>query len=392
MRSGVTRKRSFLPEIEELASTNVKGYQLCLWFAMYQERRGAIEARMLRDAFFNVFDLLSEGEDSLGKQVRWILGFQDKAIAYVDEIPPEKKTALEEGLGTQMPPEYYIALYQLLGFPESPYAPDKEELPEAQQRALCVCLLNGRITAHEFFSPMLDAIQTFDPAKIPHWEWSKTLGAYERHLQRRHGNPLFTPERQTVTAADVYQARVHDAQAHDVALKDLETIRKELREEELPYTWFEYLNDKRERIEAVQDRIGVMDRCGDDLKPLADRLREYVVGIIQDTVKEDPKRAQLIAEAEELVAQRRAFSSTDWVRQIRHPENVIPPEEVASALLTESPDTVTQIVLGLESDAKLRTALIHIRTGSLDVVRRASAAGQATPEMVEKLQILGVAL
>lgn len=168
-----------LPEIEELASTNVKAYQLCLWFAMYRSRRGAIEARMLRDAFFNVFDVLSEG-DEFGKQMRWLLDFQEKAVAYVDEIPADKKASVEAGLGTQMPPEYYIAMYQLLGFPESPYAPDKQELPEAQQRALAICLLNGRMAAQEFFTPMLDAIQAFDPAKIPHWEWSKTLGAYER--------------------------------------------------------------------------------------------------------------------------------------------------------------------------------------------------------------------
>lgn len=141
----------------------------------------------------------------------------------------------------------------------------------------------------------------------------------------------------------------------------------------------------------MQARIGVMDRCGDDLKPLADRLRGYVVGVIQDTLKGDPKRAQLIAEAEALEAQRRAAFSTDWVRQIGHPDKVIPPDEVISALLTESPETLTQIVLTLESDAKLRTPLLHARTGALDVVRKASSAGQATPEMVEKLQILGVA-
>src|SRR5258708_37213823 len=44
------------PEIEELASTNVKAYQLWLWFALYRQRRGVIEGRLLRGAFFHLFN------------------------------------------------------------------------------------------------------------------------------------------------------------------------------------------------------------------------------------------------------------------------------------------------------------------------------------------------
>ena len=383
---------SLLPEIEELSSTNVKAYQLCLWFAMYRRQRGAIEATMLRDSFIQLFGVVSPDTD-LGSQVRWLLDFQDKAMESVQDIPNEKKVAVDEAMGTEMPPEYYIAMYQLLAYPDSPYGPEKQDLREDQQRTLCVCLLNGNIRAREVFGPMLEAIKTFDPSKIPSWEWSTTMGAYERHLKRRNNNPLFSPARRAVTTTDVYQARLLDTKAHDQALEELDVIRQELRDTELPYTWFEYLDDKRQQIDAIQDRVAAMDRCGDDLKPLAERIRSTVVGIMQDVLKEnDPERAALIYEAEDLRARTKVVFASDWVQQIRHPDNIIPPEEVVPALLSEDVDSLAAIVKTMEQEEDLHESLAHTRTESLDVVRKARADGHELPGIEDKLRVLGIVL
>jgi hypothetical protein len=126
---------------------------LWLWFAIYQQRRGAIEATMLRDAFLQLFDALAPGTD-LGDQVRWLLDFQETSVREFAEYPPEKKAALDSAMGMEMPPEYYMAMYQLLAFPESPYRQGKADLPASQQRALSVCLLNAKMVAKEFFEPV----------------------------------------------------------------------------------------------------------------------------------------------------------------------------------------------------------------------------------------------
>jgi hypothetical protein len=381
-----------LPSLEELASTNAKAYQLWFWFAGYQQRRGTIEAVMLPEAFFHLFETSAPDTD-LSDQIRWLFDFQEKGLLAFEETPPDKKGAVDAAMGAEMPPEYYLAMYQLLGFPDSPYRDGKTELPEEQQRALSLCLLNARMVALKVFTPMLDAIITFDPARITSWRWSEPLGAHERHLQRRHDNPLFPPGRRRVTATDVFRARLLDAKAHVDAFDELEAIRKELRETELPRDWFSYLNAKREQIEDLQDRIWCMDQRGDDLKPMGERLRAFVVGTMLDTMKgHNAEGAAAIEEAEVLHAQRQAFFSSNFLRQLINRAPVIPPDEIVPALLCENESSLRVIVNGMEHDQALHESLAHARTGALDIVRAARATGAALPEIEHKLQILGVAL
>lgn len=46
-------------------------------------------------------------------------------------------------------------------------------------------------------------------------QWSEHPGRFERHLQRRLGNPLFSPARQNVSVAEVAEAVEKDKQEHD---------------------------------------------------------------------------------------------------------------------------------------------------------------------------------
>jgi hypothetical protein len=69
---------------------------------------------------------------------------------------------------------------------------------------------------------MIQAVD-FDAESLPNWKWSARPGAAERHLRRRHSNPLFPLHRQMVTAHDVHKARLAD----NLALED---IRNELSE------------------------------------------------------------------------------------------------------------------------------------------------------------------
>jgi hypothetical protein len=266
-------------------------------------------------------------------------------------------------------------------------------LPEAAQRALCVCLMNAKVKGLAIFQPMLEAIATFDAAQIPHWQWTQKIGAHERHLQRRSGNPLFSPARRTVTGADVFAARVRDADAYNEARDELEAIRLELRDEELPPAWFEYLNDKRERLVELRDRIADMGSAGRELRPLADKLKAHVVGIMRDTLaSSNPKGAAAIDEAEALQSAREALFAADWSRHIQHPEKIITADEVVPALLSEDAESLETIVESMEQEPDMRESLTHARTGALDIVRRALAEGHQLPGVKGKLEILGVAL
>jgi hypothetical protein len=57
----------------------------------------------------------------------------------------------------------------------------------------------------------------------------------------------------------------------------------------------------------------VMGRAGADIKPMADRVGNYVVGIMHDVLKQkDPKEAAIIEEAEALQAARQAMFAPEW--------------------------------------------------------------------------------
>jgi hypothetical protein len=253
------------PAIENLAEISVTGYQLLHWFIMYGQQRGTVEAVMLKDAFCHLF-VNADSSPDMESQIYWMLNFQQEAFNYYLNLGNDRKKPVVDGKEVELPQEYFIASYHLFGFPDSPYA--NEKALDGQERQLALCLAQGRFSMQSTFVPMQQAIQTFDAAKTPHWRWTKAIGAHERHLQRRQNNPLFSLGRRTVTGTDVYEARLRDAKAHSEALKEVEAIRQELQTTELPLTWFAYLNEKRERIEAVQNQIAAMDRCGDDLKPM----------------------------------------------------------------------------------------------------------------------------
>jgi hypothetical protein len=205
---------------------------------------------------------------------------------------------------------------------------------------------------------MQEAVQTFDAAKIPFWKWTLAIGAHERHLQRRHNNPLFEPTRRIVTGADVYGARLKDAKARADLIRDLDALRAELRATELPPAWFDYLNKMRVRAEAVVTRITMQGRATADQKLRADQTRAYIVGIMRDALAtKGEDQVVEIDEAEKLYAASQNMALIEWRNQVRHPEEIIPPQEVIPALLSEDLGSLRAIVNEMEVQPTFRDAL-----------------------------------
>jgi hypothetical protein len=386
-----TARANLASAIEELAETSVTGYQLLLWFVLYGKRHGSIESLMLKDAFCHLFSELDSASD-MESQVHWMLNFQEEAINYYINLGDDKKKSMVNGKELELPQEYFIASYHLLGFPDSPYANGNVPL-DGQEGQLAMCLAQGRFSMQSIFIPMQEAVQTFDAAKIPFWKWTVAIGAHERHLQRRHNNPLFEPSRRIVTGADVYNARLKDSMARADLIRDLDALRTELRVTELPPTWFDYLNKMRVRAEAIVTRIAMQGRAAADQKARADQTRAYIVGIMRDalaTTGED--QVVGIDAAEKLYASSQNMASIEWRNQVRHPEKIVPPQEVIAALLCEDLNSLRAIVNEMETQPTFREALANARTGALDIVRPAVATGCNIPEIKEKLAILGVSL
>src|SRR5258708_17248561 len=92
-----------------------------------------------------------------------------------------------------------------------------EEAKAAIYLILGHSLTLGRLSAQIRFTDLVNKMEfrpetvfgLRKPEETP-IEWSPLPGCFERHLQRRHGNPLFRVERLTVAIADALTARARD--------------------------------------------------------------------------------------------------------------------------------------------------------------------------------------
>ncbi len=225
------------------------------------------------------------------------------------------------------------------------------------------------------------------------WQWAETMGAKERHLQRRHNNSLFPLARREVSALEVYIARLADQTERKDAIETLAEIQTELQKEELSLAGLGHLNVMRKRIESVSDRIDKQGKHSKDLKARATALRHSVVGAILERYKTDNAESYaLIENAEKLYAEREALFDNEWLHATRGPGSTIPKDEIGPSVLSESNDDIRRIVALHEADKSLHSSLQALRSWVEQIVRQARENGDELSEINEKLSILGVAV
>jgi hypothetical protein len=372
-------------DLESLFRRTVKAHQLHVWFSVYLLQRGEVEARMLRDAFPHVMDELFPNE-GMRDRIHNLLEAQAYAVDYFMTLSEEERAAAMNSTALESTSQWHLAFYLLVFNPDSPFV-EPDEVPDGQQHALAACLEKASSEAQYAFTPMLQAVNRFDAAKLPAWEWSQTMGAHERHLQRRFGNPLFPPARRVVTVSDVYSARILDAKDYEEASQALESIGQELADFQPTRDWNVTLSQKKTQLEGLLYRIAGMDRRGDDLKSKAEFLVGHAGGYMKDVLKHlDPAQVSQIEKAEARHAQFLAQNPCDWSWQV-YRGDVIPDDEAIQALLCESAESITRIVRGTEQFDEF---LARARAELISIVRNADAEGHQIPGLEEKLAIFGV--
>lgn len=230
---------------------------------------------------------------------------------------------------------------------------------------------------------------------ISNFEWSINPGAYEIHLIRRNNNPLFKSERRLVTAEDVHNAKLLDALGWDKIRKEADDIKAELlrSETDIPEDWRLYLGQMRERIDSASEVASSLGRNSKGLERYLSELRIFVTDFSMDLIKSDPEAVIAFEKAETLHKEHQiVFYGTEWLSQIRHPEKIIPFDEVIPSLLTESVEILKENISIIKSQPALRSMLLNIRTGALETVKPLLISGYSIPNIKEKLAIIGVSL
>lgn len=371
-------------DTERIAEFGSKGLVLAVWFWQFAATHGDIAARMARDSYCLLLGNLSD-EDKTGEHAEWLLTVIDDTRQGFEQMPDDKRTFEVKGETINLTFHWYLALALLTQVQDSPFY-GKDSVGDADLN-VALCLAHAAEQSQRIWEPMLAHLGPFNPASFPSWKWSAKPGAFERHLQRRHNNPLFTKERQHVSAADVYYARVRDAQALAEVRRGLSDVFEELQKGELPFDWHPYLDGIREQLDELYEQL---QRAGGDnkLEQAYREVRDHIIATWRTAIGDNTAATDALDRAEALV-RRGHEEATQWVYQVSGPAKTIPPEEVTCSLLSES---VEDIVKSVERLGPTSEAMTGIRTEALRVVMQALAAGFEVPQHRQKLAALGVTI
>ncbi|MFD1557204.1 tryptophan leader peptide [Paraburkholderia silviterrae] len=377
---------AFTPDVEATAQNAVKGYQLALWFWLFAEKHGTIAARMTRESFCLLADA---AQPSSGDAIDELLDFENRLAHSVEAISTEQRTFRQEGLSVELPMEFFLATGTLRLRPDSPYAANADVSLQGNDYKLADCFRHATEEALAVFRPMIQAVE-FDAKSLPNWKWSSRPGAAERHLQRRHSNPLFPLHRQMVTAHDVHEARLADNQALQDIRHELNEVRRAFFEKpQLPLNWQPYLEGYLDHVDRLDERRLVAAGQNASLGDAIAALRADILATWRAEIQKNRNSLAALDQDEARKAERRALLfGCDWTAQLLSHGSLIPPEEVVPALLSESPAELEKAVTGLQAEPRLHETLAHCRAVAHRLVSELRAAGHNFPDMTDKLRIL----
>ena len=217
-------------------------------------------------------------------------------------------------------------------------------------------------------------------------DWSERPGCFERHLQRRHNNPLFPSERQHVTAADVAVARRRDAQ-------DFESLRAE---------YVQFLEDVTQlpddlpsrEVNPIRERIGDLTQraaqVGGQASEIASRLTTFRRKLIQtwsNSFSDNPNALKELQEAEAFYHAGAWKFNNPFVAQMNRDDTPITREEVVPSILTEDVATIRTVMAALGEPVGVILARFAV-----DLVQEVRARGEMLPGIEEKLTAMGATI
>jgi len=263
---------------------------------------------------------------------------------------------------------------------------------------LANCLSNARLAAEHVF-PELVTDMDFAPSSLADLNrrdyyagrtcrWSQYPGSFDRHQQRREGNPIFPEEFRNPTNEEIKAARDKDA-------ADFEAAEKATRE------WIEGVRN----LGAAEIRLAdiapyhkssadVMTLCaqaGGKAETYWHQVesidKTIAAEIIKAMAKSSPEDAARLREADADWLAMRAISTHPFFAQCGRKGGPITNDEIVPALLCESTQTVqemvaiTKAVMPKETEAWYQQAIV--------LSDRAKNAKFDIPAIEQKLAILG---
>jgi hypothetical protein len=216
--------------------------------------------------------------------------------------------------------------------------------------------------------------------------WSPVPGCYERHLQRKHSNPLFPLEDRQVSVAEVRAAQDRDAQDAQELEKEFREILEAISDMPEMVTW-SVVNEVRERIDNLSAHaLAVSGVSGLEVFDKLQQIHQVLIGSAREGMKNDPDMLDRLETSEQYYHQgKEAFLNT-FVQQLTRDGTPINESETLPSLLSESSRVIESVVAVYDEKA-----LKPIRAGARQVLQAAMKNGLPLEEATEKLKALGMA-
>lgn len=215
--------------------------------------------------------------------------------------------------------------------------------------------------------------------------WSERPGCFERHLQRKHNNPLFPPTERGVTQAEVDAARTRDsAEAGEFRLAVVALV-TQIADLANP-TALETIARLREMIERLLDVAAELGPTVLDDEVRLRRVRASLADTLRNDAATKGSAAEaLLAEAEEF-QKAHLYLRSYFIAQAKRGDSPIQGEaNFVRSLLSEDPTTIRGVVTALSDAAETLAELRRQASALVDELRRTEIE---VPDLVERLAAL----
>jgi hypothetical protein len=223
-------------------------------------------------------------------------------------------------------------------------------------------------------------------------DWANPCGCFERHLQRRHVNPLFPKGRRQICAGELTEARARDQADLRQLEIDFAQVAKRITEEcaQTPgpcltlgrfYRFIEMLDTIAVRAAEVGN---IAHRLRDCVGEIRDRYCESIRALRDDLPEDAQQHMDSFFPAREL---KQRISENPFLAQMQRADTPIPPREVLPSVLTE-PLTTVRLFASLIPEAK-RTEL-QFQSLAHALVTEVQREGYTVQDAQQKLLALEV--
>src|SRR5487761_59019 len=262
--------------------------------------------------------------------------------------------------------------------------------------ALAQCLSLARVSADESFSDVAAQME-FNPVSVAFLErrdfyagrrghWSDTPGSFERHLQRREGNPMFVKEFRQPTKENIKAARAKDDEDFEAA-------------EESALAWINEINKLGDNITVAniaplhKTSSEVMETCAKaggraeayrtSVRNIDEAVANQIIKAIEEIL---PQAAASLRASDKGWMALRDIAAQPFFAQMARKNGPISQDEQVAALLCESVQSVKDIV-AIVKVSNMQDARVWFRKASV-LADRARKAGFEIPALEKKLSAL----